>query len=141
MTYTFLPHTADLGIHVQAGTVEELFAEAGRALTAALIENPEEIIAKCQRKIELSASRLDDLLYDWLAELLYIFDSQRLVFRDFLVHVSQLDGAILEAIATGEPLDRTRHVVHLEIKAITYHRLRVEQTPEGYWEAEVIVDL
>lgn len=141
MAYEFFSHTADLGIRVQAASLNELYADAARALTAALVENPEAIHPLCEREVHLRASRLDDLLYDWLAELLYLFDAQRLVFANFVVEIDHADNYTLKAKATGEPLDRNRHILHLEVKAITYHRLRVEQRSDGLWEAEVIVDL
>ena len=46
----------------------------------------------------------------------------------------------LKATAHGEPIDPARHVLDHEVKAITYHGLRVEPTTDG-WQAEVIVDI
>ncbi len=46
----------------------------------------------------------------------------------------------LTGVAWGEPLDHTRHELAHEVKAITYHGLRVERTADG-WLAEVIVDI
>ncbi|MCS7237433.1 MAG: archease [Thermoguttaceae bacterium] len=141
MPYEFFAHTADLGIRVVASGREELFAEAGRALMNALVENVDAVQAVCQREINLSGDRLDDLLYDWLSELLYLFDTQRVVFCRFDVSLTGDSMFHLKGKAWGEPLDRKRHVLHLEVKAITYHRLRVEPTAEGSWEAEIIADL
>jgi SHS2 domain-containing protein len=77
------------------------------------------------------------LLFDWLRALLYHFDAEHLLFGKFEVHVRD-DG--LTASAWGEPLDRARHNMEHEVKAITYHGLHVEKTGE-LWEAEVIVDI
>src|SRR5206468_11251850 len=77
------------------------------------------------------------LLLDWLKALLYHFDAEHMLFRRFEVRVGE---AGLEGRAWGEPLDRSRHELSHEVKAITYHGLRVEQTADG-WEAEVIVDI
>lgn len=141
MPYEFFSHTADLGIRVTASSREELFIEAAKALTKALVENPEAIQAVFKREVTLSADRLDDLLYDWLSELLYLVDAQRIVFNQFEVTMTGGPPFHLRAVMWGEPIDRQRHTLHLEVKAITYHRLRVEQTPEGHWEAEVVADL
>jgi SHS2 domain-containing protein len=79
----------------------------------------------------------EDLLFDWLNELLYTFESERLLLVEFDVQVH--DEAV-EAIGRGEPFDESRHQLEHEVKAITYHGLKVEQVPGG-WLAEVIVDI
>ena len=80
---------------------------------------------------------LDYLLFDWLKELLYYFDSEHLLFSRFQVQVTE-DG--LTGTAWGEPVDRDRHPLSHEVKAITYHGLRVDAESTG-WLAEVIVDI
>ena len=65
------------------------------------------------------------------------FDAEHLVLGRFEVHVN---GHSLSGTAWGEPLDPARHVLSHEVKAITYHGLRVEPTADG-WLAEVIVDI
>jgi SHS2 domain-containing protein len=80
---------------------------------------------------------LDYLLFDWLNELLYTFDAEKLLLTKFDVHV---DEAGLQATCRGEPLDIDRHGADREVKAITYHGLKVESTGDG-WLAEVIVDI
>ena len=77
------------------------------------------------------------LLFDWLRELLMRHDADRQLFGRFTVTVRP-DG--LTGTAWGEPIDAARHVLSHEVKAITYHELHVEQTPDG-WLAEVIVDI
>ena len=77
------------------------------------------------------------VLFDWLKTLLYHFDAEHLLFSRFEVQVRP-DG--LTGAAWGETLDRERHELGHEVKAVTYHGLKVEQTPNG-WLAEVIVDI
>jgi SHS2 domain-containing protein len=77
------------------------------------------------------------LLFDWLTELLYVFESRKLLLAEFEVSV---DSRGLSATCRGEPVDPARHELDHEVKAITYHGLRIEQTAEG-WLAEVIVDI
>ena len=77
------------------------------------------------------------LLFDWLKELLSRFDADHLVFGRFAASVRP-DG--LTGTAWGEPFDPTRHVLDHEVKAITYHELKVEQVEDG-WLAEVVVDI
>ena len=87
--------------------------------------------------MQLPADDLVYLLFDWLKALLYQFDAEKLVFSRFEVKVGD-EG--VEASAWGEPLDLERHEPAHEVKAITYHELKVEKTGDG-WLAEVIVDI
>jgi SHS2 domain-containing protein len=141
MSYEFFSHTADLGIRVRAATVEDLFAEAGKGLFAAIVARLESVEPKEKKHVQLEADRLDDLLYDWLSHLLYLFDAYRMVFSDFAIRIRQSEKYALEGVAMGEPLSLQKHELHFEVKAVTYHRLRVEQVGDGSWEGEFIVDL
>ena len=85
----------------------------------------------------LPADEREYLLFDWLRALLYHFDAEHLVFGRFKVEVGPED---LTGRAWGEPLDRDRHTLGNEVKALTYHELKVEPTPTG-WLAEIIVDI
>jgi len=135
--YETFDHTADLGLRVRADDLDTLFADAARALFSVLVANPESVRPVEEISFELQGERRDDLLFDWLAELLYTFESRRVLLATFAVTVRD-DG--LTATARGEPIDPQRHRLDMEVKAITYHGLKVE--PEGAgWLAEVIVDL
>ena len=135
--YETFDHTADLGLRVRAADLGTLFTEAAEALFAAIVEDPSTIRPAQAVEVRLQAEDREYLLFDWLKALLYHFDAEHLLFRRFEVKVTE--GG-LEGRAWGEPLDRARHELSHEVKAITYHGLRVEQTPAG-WEAEVIVDI
>lgn len=131
-------HTADLGLRVRAGTLEELLAEAGRGLLAMIVANPASVRPVQTRTIELPVGEPSLLLFDWLTELLYAFESEKLLLCEFDV---QIAGDRLVAICRGEPMDASRHEMDHEVKAITYHQLQVEQGVDGGWTAEVIVDI
>src|SRR5579875_2317471 len=135
--YETFDHTADLGLRIRAADLNTLFAEAGRALFAVLVENLDAVLPRQRLEITIAGSDCEYLLFDWLRELLYHFEVEHLLLSRFSVNVGA-DG--LQGQAWGEPLDRQRHELAHEVKAITYHGLRVEQTPDG-WLAEVIVDI
>jgi SHS2 domain-containing protein len=137
MTHEIFEHTADIGIRVRAATLEELFADAARGLFSIIVANPETVRPLQEITFSISGSQHEDLLIDWLDELLYTFDTNRLLFREFYVRQNQ-EG--LSASARGEPIDRARHELHMEVKAITYHGLKVDRDGDG-WLAEVIVDI
>jgi SHS2 domain-containing protein len=135
--YEVFEHTADLGIRVRAADLSTLFADAGRGLLAVIIGNAEAVQPAQEVAIRLEGRRTDFLLLDWLTELLYRFDTERLLLRDFDVRIGDHG---LEATARGERLDPTRHHLEHEVKAVTYHGLKVERDDRG-WLAEVILDI
>jgi SHS2 domain-containing protein len=135
--YETFEHTADLGLRVRAADLDTLFAEAAQALFAAIVEDLGTVVASRQLDVELAGDDREYLLFDWLKTLLYHSDAEHLLLGRFEVHVRE--GG-LTARAWGEPLDPTRHDLQHEVKAITYHALRLEATPDG-WLAEVIVDI
>jgi len=135
--FELFEHTADLGLRVEAATLKELLAEAAHGLLAMLVANPQAVRSVQTRMIELTAEEPTHLLFDWLSELLYAFEADKLLLSAFEI---KLDGGQLLATCRGEPMDTTRHQMDHEVKAITYHGLRVEQTA-GSWRAEVIVDI
>jgi SHS2 domain-containing protein len=135
--YETFEHTADLGLRIRAPDLDTLFAEAAQALFAAIVEDLATVQPVQRVEIQLTGDEPDYLLFDWLKELLYHFDTGHLLFSRFEVRVSSTG---LTGSAWGEPLDRSRHDLEHEVKAITYHGLRVEPG-DGGWLAEVIVDI
>src|SRR6516225_8992779 len=135
--YELFEHTADLGLRVRAPDLNALFADAAQALFSAIVEDLDTVRPEQRVDVELTGNDREYLLFDWLKELLYRFDAEHLLFTRFEVRV---DDNGLHGSAWGEPLDRDRHELAHEVKAITYHGLRVEPTADG-WLAEVIVDI
>ena len=135
--YETFDHTADLGLRIRAADANELFAEAARALFATLVDNLDAVAPTRRLDVTLAGNDREYLLFDWLKELLYHFDAEHLLLSRFEVRVGP-DG--LQGSAWGESFDPQRHELVHEVKAITYHGLRVEETPDG-WLAEVIVDI
>ncbi len=137
MTYETFEHTADLGIRVRAASLDALFADAGRGLFSVLVEDLGAVRPQREVSVQIDGCEKDYLLLDWLNELLYRFETEHLLFSDFTVNVGDTG---LEARARGEPIDLGRHQLSHEVKAITYHHLKVEQVANG-WCAEMIVDI
>ena len=135
--YETFEHTADLGLRIRADDLNTLFAEAGRALFSVIVENPEDIRTVEEIPFTINGTEAEDLLHDWLTELLFTFHVHRRVLAKFDVHIHSTE---LTAVAQGEKIDPKRHEINLEIKAITWHGLKIEQSPDG-WMAEVIVDI
>ena len=134
-------HTADLGIRARAVSLDELFVDAGCGLIAQLA-NLSTIESVEGKTIVLRSDSLEYLLFDWLSELLFVFEQSRVLLADFDVGIEQCGAEFhLRATCHGEVADAARHELDHEVKAITYHGLMVEQQPGGEWLAEVIVDI
>jgi len=136
MGYCFLEHTADVKFQADGKTLDEVFESAAEAMFASIIEI-EKVVPIETREITAKAENLEDLLHDWLAELLFLFETDGLVFSKFKAHV---DEKKMEAhgSANGETL-QGKHGLHGHIKAITYHELKVEK--KDGWKATVILDV
>ncbi|MDH3365417.1 MAG: archease [Thermoplasmata archaeon] len=122
MRYRLLDHTADALIESYGETLSERFANAAYAMfdqitDASTVQSVGEIT------ISISADNNERLLVDFLQELLYLHDTQNLVFGEFKVHIQ---GKTLEAIARGEEFDETRHQKRAVVKGVTYHDLKID---------------
>jgi SHS2 domain-containing protein len=135
--YELFEHTADLGLRATAPDLDTLFAEAATCLFSAIMEDLSAVRPATAVAVEVAGTDREYLLFDWLKDLLYRFDAEHMVFGRFEVRVRD-DG--LTGTAWGEPFDPARHLLGHEVKAITYHELKVERTGDG-WLAEVIVDI
>jgi SHS2 domain-containing protein len=135
--YELFEHTADIGLRARAATLDDLLGDAARALFSVIVVNLADVRPLLSLQFTVAGRQPDELLHDWLAELLFTFETRRLLLSDFEVRVGD-EG--LTATARGEPIDPNRHQLDMEVKAITWHGLKVERRDDG-WLAEVIVDI
>jgi SHS2 domain-containing protein len=134
--YEFFEHTADIGVRVYGGTLEELFANAAGALYE--VQGRFELADRRVLKIELTADSTDELLVRWLSELLFRLSAESLIFQHYRLQFP--DPCRLVAEIEGGAVNFERSEVFEEIKAVTYHQLAVQQTQDG-WSATVIFDV
>lgn len=135
--FELFDHTADVGLRVRAGSLAELLVEAARGLTSLIVVDPAGIAERETRAVTLAADEPEYLLFDWLNELLFLFDRERFLGARFEVNLSP---AGLVATVWGEIWDPPRQPLSHEVKAVTYHGLTVAPTSDG-WLAEVILDI
>jgi SHS2 domain-containing protein len=131
-------HTADLGLRIRSETLAALFEEAGTALFELMVDNMEVVQPLTQRQIHIEQQETELLFFDWLNELLYLSDAEQLVLCQFEVRIN---NNVVDANVWGEPRDAARHLLDHEVKAITYHQLKLVQESDGQWLAEVILDI
>lgn len=137
MQFELLDHPADIGFRAHGATVEELFANAARALVFIILD-PSNIVSGQQISLSAEAGDYESLLVNWLNEVLYYIDGKRIALGEF--DISQLSSTRIECIAKGEPRDPQKHPPKLAVKAVTYHQLEVQRAENG-WLAEVYVDV
>ena len=135
--FRMLEHTADIGFEAFGATRQEVFRNAGRALMHLMVDL-ETIASREGKPLGAEASDMPSLLVNWLSEILYFFDAEGWLFRDF--EFDALTERSLTATARGEKFDRQKHQVKLLVKAVTYHQLELVKTAEG-WRAQVYVDI
>jgi len=135
--FELLEHTADVGIRVKGKDLKELFTNAASACfeIIAQADKPGSKDVK-QIKIKQTADNIEELFINWLNELLSLSAAKQLIFFDF--KIENLEENNLEATVIGS--DMGNYKVNSEIKAATYHELRLKETPSG-WQAEVILDV
>ena len=140
MGYTFIDHTADVAADLTGRTLEELFTSAAHALTDT-VTDLSSVRPLITQVVTVEAGVVEDLLVDWLNELLYRFEVQNVLVSDATVAIEERDGRWrLGATIAGETYDPSRHPSRVGIKSATYHNLEVRETPEG-WKARIVFDI
>ncbi|MCF8043608.1 MAG: archease [Desulfarculaceae bacterium] len=132
-----MEHTADLGLWVQADSLEELFAGAPASLAELMVKGPRDGQLAW---LPVSFQGVDhaELLVQLLSEVVYLWDAEGLL--TVAAKISELTPGTLEARLGVIPADYQKHRPNEAVKAVTYHQASVE--PMGScWRAQVILDL
>ena len=133
--------TSDVTFHAWGGSLNELFAAAVDAVTNAMVADLQAVRASTRRVVEVSAATLDILLLRLLDEVVFLKDSEGMLFRAEQVVV---DAAApphrASATLFGERIDRERHELVADVKAVTLYGLRVERV-DALWHARVTLDV
>lgn len=135
--YTIFDHTADLGVEIYGKDKRALFTNAAFALFD-IMTDINAVSMKVERDIRINGSGWEDLLVNFLREILYLFNGEGLSLCDFIV--SEMDMYHIQGTVRGEFFDPHRHCLSMELKAITYHGTEVRKVSNG-WTARVIFDV
>ena len=140
--YSELEHPADIFLEVYGRDLPSLFENALFALYDQLAQL-EDFETTTKRHIEVEGPGVSEALRALLSEALYLFETQAFVAAHAVVHVEDRAKGEVEAVADlrGDILNRERHIVLSEVKAVTYHQLTAEKLPEGGWRATVLFDV
>ena len=124
MRYETLEHTADILVKCAGRTMEECFENAAYALFDQMVDM-KTVRKRTKFLIEVEADNIEDRLYLFLSELLFMMDADSVVMSSFKV---RFDGPKVLCEAYGETLDLSKHGPKVEIKAITYHMMNVNES-------------
>jgi SHS2 domain-containing protein len=134
--FEIIDHTADVGIAAYGADMSQAFANAARALFS-LITELDDVAEVLHRDVELTAPDQESLLVEWLNELIYLFDTENIIFKRF--DITQLNHTQLKARSYGEKVDKSKHKLKTGVKAATYHMLKVDK--DDGCQVQVLFDI
>lgn len=135
--YKQIEHTADIGIEVEGNSLKELFINSAKGLVSLMVD-ARAPMNRVAQGISITAGSKEELLVKWLEELLYIFETKRMVPTGFtIVMISEND---LSAVINIDEFDKDRFPPKYQIKAVTYHNLTIKEK-DGRFSATIIFDI
>ncbi|HEY3489941.1 MAG TPA: archease [Candidatus Deferrimicrobiaceae bacterium] len=143
MPFRFLPKVAlaDVAFAAWGDSREGMFSACAEALLRTMVERPETVARSETRSVRLSNGALDLLLFEFLQELVFLKDARLLLVHPDALRITEGEGGYaLEARLIGERIDRARHPLLVDVKAVTLHRLAVARV-RGRWKATVVLDV
>jgi SHS2 domain-containing protein len=135
--YRVLNRSSDLLIKVFGKSQAELFANSAFALFD-LITDIQKVEVRERMTLEVEGINRDELMVNWMRELLYLYQGSGYLLREFLVEEAADER--VRALVCGEKFDPDRHEIRREIRAVGYDRSRMEKTGEQ-WTAQVLFEI
>jgi SHS2 domain-containing protein len=135
--YEIIDHTADIGLKAYGRNLGELFKNSALGMFE-IIADLKDVKPETPLTIELGAVTREELLVNWLRELLYQYNTQEILFKNF--EIEKITDNRISAKAWGQAFNRQKHNLKMEIKAVTYYELKIEKEKEG-WMSQVIFDV
>lgn len=128
---------SELAVRVVGTSQINLFVNAAFALFDVLTDT-EKIDAKERMQLEVDGSDRDDLLVNWLRELLYLYQGSAYLLKEFTIQ--EMKDTTMKAAVSGEKLDPDRHEIKQEIAAVAYDQSHMQKTGD-LWIAQVILEV
>jgi SHS2 domain-containing protein len=143
MPFEFLDDIAiaDVAFEAWGETIEEMFISAAEATMNVMVADLEKIERREKREIEIGSDAIDMLLFNLLQEIIFFKDAEQLLLRIEDAKIGYENGLYFaKTTCWGEQINPGRHQLIVDVKAVTLHRFKVEQTPRG-WETFIILDI
>ena len=142
MSYKFIEDfaIADVAFEASGKNLNDLFKSSAQAIFE-ILANVKKVNKTISKKIRLKNKVLENLLYDFLSEILYIKDLDYMIFSTCDIKIKESKNSYeLEATLYGEKINPKKHKLHSDAKAITLHQFSIEKSKSGY-KSFVIVDI
>ncbi|MFC1624027.1 archease [Candidatus Omnitrophota bacterium] len=141
-SYEIIGHTADIGLKVNGETLKKLFENAAKGMFEIIAGEGahEPITAPVDQKIQIKKEfeSFEELLVEWLSELLYIFNKEEILFNSFKIQDLSYDG--ITGKVSGKKINPANRALQTEIKAVTFHGLKIEEDKTGF-NCKIIFDV
>ena len=140
--FVIFDHTADIGVNAFGPTATAVFEQAARGMFDIIFHSSvPKITKKGEYEIKLQGKDLEQLMVDWLGELLFIYTTQHIVIAEYEINIEiNKEFCLLDAHVYGETVPEKTLLKSCEIKAVTYHMLTVAETKDG-WKTSVLFDI
>lgn len=132
MGFEFLDHTADVQSRSWGRNLEEAISQLALSLIATISPNLQKIAPIKEKHVSVIAEDKEALIFDFLSELLYIFDVDQLLFSSIEIQeiTKKNDQLELQALLKGEEFDPSKHEIGIEVKAITYSFMQIKENKD-----------
>lgn len=141
MGFSYLDHGADMGIEAESDTLNGLFEQSARGLFSLMV-NLNDVELEKTSEVKSKGSTHEELLYEWLSELVSLSNLKNEVYSDFedLVIEESNSGFRIQGLARGEKMDPEAHELGTEVKGVTYQGLEVTLADDT-WRCRFVVDV
>jgi len=130
--YELLEHVSDVYVKASGRDLLDALIGLGMGLTSVIVRNPEVLETNERRKISIEAANAEELVYLWLGELIYLFDTESFLFREFDGKIEKRRERLrLHGTAGGDLYDPSKHRPGTHVKAVTYHNMEVQIRKDG----------
>ncbi len=135
--FEYFDHTADIGVRAHGKTLKTLFTNSALALFDVLSDT-KKIKGALKKEVSIKAPNLEELLINFLSELLYFYTSREFLIKK--IKIKKLADCEIVAEIVGDDFDKRRHVLKAEVKGVTYHDFKITKAGDMY-SAEIIFDV
>jgi SHS2 domain-containing protein len=136
--YRITKHQSELAVKVLGASQADLFANSAYTLFDVMVADLDKVDCKEHIPLEVEGTDRDDLMVNWMRELLYLYQGSGYLLKDF--QIREVKDTIVKAEVAGEKIDPDRHEIKQEIAAIAFHKSRMDKTG-NQWTAQVIFEV
>jgi SHS2 domain-containing protein len=136
--YRITKHQSELAVKVVGASQADLFANSAYTLFDVMVADLDKVDCKDHIPLQIEGTDRDDLMVNWMRELLYLYQGSGYLLKDF--QIREVKDTIVKAEVAGEKIDPDRHEIKQEIAAIAFHKSRMDKTG-NQWTAQVIFEV